>query len=362
MMDDGVLHIRRSTEECLLAFKRCAESPALSDKASGELQSQLGRLKIWAGSIGVFANGKASADHRLHEDEDVRDIMLGMLDRVRSELKKITTLPTLVEDEEDEEQGDELDIADEGHASNASSESSLALSLSDASETASQRSITAQFEAQIKVIEETLTRLYRLTAIIRRPVPQKEHERVTRFIEKEHSKEDFDDFVMHIRWQLGEQRHPGISPRIRDRLINAAIFRRKKLLYRRRHQEKLQHGLVEAFAQHLPTTVVRPADAEPITGATPVLNEPQPISKPTPSIKTAWRSNAQSRTEASAVNSKNLGSYAQSVATKVSPSAIIRRSQLDVPPIPKSLAGKEALCPYCSQVVHRDKMGQQEWM
>ena len=50
-------------------------------------EDQLARFKIWAGNIGVDAEGHASLDHRLRDSPQARGLMLDLLERLQSHLQ-----------------------------------------------------------------------------------------------------------------------------------------------------------------------------------------------------------------------------------------------------------------------------------
>ena len=51
------------------------------------VEDQLARFKIWAGNIGVDAEGHASLDYRLRDSPRARTLMLDLLDRLQTHLQ-----------------------------------------------------------------------------------------------------------------------------------------------------------------------------------------------------------------------------------------------------------------------------------
>lgn len=52
------------------------------------LDTQSGRFRIWAASIGVFASEHASLDYRLRESATVKELLLGQILGLETYLKK----------------------------------------------------------------------------------------------------------------------------------------------------------------------------------------------------------------------------------------------------------------------------------
>ena len=102
----------------------------------------------------------------------------------------------------------------------------------------------------LKDIENIISRLYRFSALIRKPVSSNEKERVHRYIEREQAKLDLSELESHVCWQLQRQcPRLTVSSVLAKRLIAAALYRRKKILYRGSHQQKLEHGIEGWFSQ-----------------------------------------------------------------------------------------------------------------
>lgn len=51
------------------------------------VEDQLARFKIWAGNIGVDAEGHASLDYRLRDSSQARGLMLDLLEMLQSHLQ-----------------------------------------------------------------------------------------------------------------------------------------------------------------------------------------------------------------------------------------------------------------------------------
>jgi hypothetical protein len=321
-----------------------------------ELENELGRFKIWAGNLGVFAPGNASADYRLREDFDVKEVIIQMLDRLRQNIKQAIDPPII---EEPEEHGDARFDGD----SESSSDSSMSISLDEDSDAETEQDSHPDDipKKALSEIKDIMTRLYRLSAIIKKPTSTTENVKVANFIAKEEETEEMKEFESSVRWQI-QFRHPDTAPSLLERLVNAAIFRRRKLQYRERHKEKLSQGV----EQSLPVSLPMPTTAQ--MAAARALGR-QRTNSPFINIKgSSARGSSRtfqfSATDASSVNRLKFASYPKSVALSgITKSAVARREGLDVPRPPAKVddGSKEAICPYCFRIVEKEEMMHLRW-
>ncbi|KAM0154324.1 hypothetical protein ACHAQE_000828 [Botrytis cinerea] len=331
----------------------------LEPNLRSELENELGRFKIWAGNLGVFAPGRASVDYRLRDDADVKEVLIQMLDRLRQSTKQAMDPPVILEEEEEEES--------EKDDSSDSSEDSMAISLDSESDAESETDdLPSLHSAEVvatalNTIKDTITRLYRLSTIIKKPSSANENVKVANFIAKDEDSTELTEFQTSVRWQI-EFRLPDASPTLLDRLVEAAVFRRRKLEYRERHKEKLKQGVERSFASDLVLSLepkdlaIRPAGAQ--HRGTPILR------RKSNSARGSISTMQYSATEASSVNRLNFASYPKSVAISgITKSAVARREQLDVPAPPSKSEGevKETVCPYCFRIVDKEDMIHARW-
>ncbi|KAL9034094.1 MAG: hypothetical protein Q9214_007205, partial [Letrouitia sp. 1 TL-2023] len=115
---DRVLDI---TRQCVTLFGRTYADHTVDARTRADVENQLGRLKIWAGSIGVFAAGKASTDFRLRNDEDVKELLIDILFRLKRAINGFL-IPVIDEETEDDQMTESADSSDD-------SENSLVLSI-----------------------------------------------------------------------------------------------------------------------------------------------------------------------------------------------------------------------------------------
>ena len=362
--------ILRATQQCIQFFRRGLPRSSrgmlspLDPGSQAILENQMGRFKIWAGNIGVFAAGTASTDYRLRQDQDIRDVMIQMLARLKKHLEQLISLSSL------QEEGSQEDSGSESTDSSTSSSPSLVISLGSDSDSNSSTVDTSEAQEKrnpshdrLNAIDDVITSLYRLSAIIRKPISIDEVTKVENFIAKNQESTDTKDFVSHIQWQT-QFRHPAASAMLIDRLVSSVVFRRHKLLYRERHHEKLSQGVEQAFALGIEESDRRyPSNTQ--------QNENDSRRKPhgksrflvAPTIKSSSQTIPYSATEASLVNRLGFSSNPKSIALSgMTRSAVSRREQLDVPPPPR-LAGEdeETVCPYCFEVIDGEKMKHALW-
>ncbi|RYP73216.1 hypothetical protein DL769_004275 [Monosporascus sp. CRB-8-3] len=255
------------------------------------------RFKIWAGNLGIFAPGNASADHRLRDDQDVKEVIIQMLDRLRQRLKQAIDPPILEEDEDHQENDDDSE----------GSESSMAISLdrdseADANTKAEERSDSGDISGRaLADVDDILTRLYTLSAIIRKRTSSNENVKVAKFIAKEDETPESEEYKAS-----------------RATLPTAA------------HQRKSSPFLAQKAT----------------------------------SVKSSSQTLQFSATDASSVDRLKFASYPKSIALSgLTKSAVARREQLDVPcpPVLGSEQSKEAICPYCFHVVDKEEMRHAKW-
>lgn len=171
-----------------------------------ELDDQLGRFEIWAGNLGVFALDTASADFRLKDDQDVKDVMINMLTRLVEKVEQLhgqpSLLPSLLEEPvEHNDNPESLELPDSSVSSSSSwklSSNSDKASQPDRASSDPQRRFGGLTE-----IVDIIDRLYRLSAIVRKPTSLSEHVRANKFIEKTKNSLDLEGFESYIKWQIG---------------------------------------------------------------------------------------------------------------------------------------------------------------
>jgi hypothetical protein len=72
---------------CVRSFNQCLSSDTLPSYENGWTEDQLARFNIWAANLGVFARGHASADHRLRDCDEIRNLILQLLEALCENLQ-----------------------------------------------------------------------------------------------------------------------------------------------------------------------------------------------------------------------------------------------------------------------------------
>lgn len=231
---------------------------------------------------------------------------------------------------------------------------------------------------KLKQVQQTIDQLSRFTTVLRKPASANENARVRAFMAKNTTEElEFlvfgkmdDRSKEHLLWWLSCF-FPGLSEIVRERMLDSFVFRQMMLLYRERHQKKLEQGtlsrnrpdaLVHQATAH-PATLLSSASADPVDGLlvpsnTPGHSQTQRRSKATTLAPKKQRdsSTVLSSTIASSANPKRFPAYERSViASTISRAGIERREGLGVPSLLLSPEYEDAVsrkapefkCSYC---------------
>lgn len=338
---------------CSSAFLRSSSALEHTRNTLGEassskkLRDELGRFKIWAGNLGVFSGGYSSADYRLRHDPNIKSVVLKLLGRLEDTLKSTAQLGAYL----DKPKGPRDTDSDV----DCSSDSSLGISdESSPSELEELAESSLSQDERTKKISETITHLYRITAIIKKPQSNKEDERVKAWLGREG--QELDDQLQGLEsytgWSVARQ-FPRLqhSPILADRIIQTVLFRRKRFLYRESHRMKLQRGADDPLFPPSPISQVEIRPALHISSSA----DEQPVSEAKGKTKAVTFVN----TEASTVNRNGFSSYAKSIVLSgISPSVREGLEHMDVPPPPRLEPGRiETICPYCSVPLGKETLG-----
>lgn len=88
-----VPNIAITANECLVSFQECLNTAAnFHPRELSMVEDQLARFSTWATSIGVFAPGRASMDHRLRHTPDVQSVVTGLLDLLNKRIRNCTSV------------------------------------------------------------------------------------------------------------------------------------------------------------------------------------------------------------------------------------------------------------------------------
>lgn len=358
------MSVSNAVLECVRILTPTQTDKTLSLDLRQELADILVRLKIWAGNVGVFAPDNASVDHRLRDDPDLVEVVLSMTKKLKQTLLKAIHPPLLEEGDDEGEEMDQGGVADEV----SSGSSSASLDLDSSVEESSSGSDLARLGPSATFIEEAnsvINRLYRLATVFRKPFSSSENAKIRHFMKKLHEKGDLGELedVEDHAWCHIKAQFPQAPEFLVSRLVEAAIFRRMKIRYRQRHQDKLSQGIESAFAA--PSLYAPYEEFTKIPAAVTLSNlhsgkrdSARGSSGPQPTP----RRGPFSATIASSINRARFADYARSTALSgITKAAVGRRQQLDVPPPPKKVGGDKVACPYCLRLVDHEEMRQPRW-
>ncbi|KAH6995387.1 hypothetical protein EDB80DRAFT_524246, partial [Ilyonectria destructans] len=352
--------------QCAQLLAQAQSNRTLSPVALFGLENILVRFKIWAGNVGVFAPEKASVDYRLRQDPDIVNVHLSMLTSLKNHLERAINPPLIEEEEEEEEEGPSSALSNSG-----SSSSSLTLD-SDAAEEDQSSEVQHDLDltSAVRKANGVIDCLYRLTSVLRKPVSSTENSRVRGFIAKQISRgetQDFEDAEDHARCHM-QARFAKAPKFLVDRLVAAVVFRKMKLLYRQRHQEKLRQGVESSFVMDHPNANLPAPTTNPLPAVTPAVTIPAPaITSNLPTkvhIPMRDRSVTYSATNASSVNKAKFATYAKSTAMSgITRSAVARRQQHDIP-LPQQIFDdklQKATCCYCMRIISKEETQEPRW-
>ena len=348
--DIGVEKIVEAGRTCANAFSLKQSKPFARDQDRIDFEDQLGRFKLLAGNVGIFAAGTASTDYRLRDDQHLRDALISILKRLAIEVESLKSSSS-----GQHEAPEQISTS----TSSSSSTSSLLLSSDIESEHELGDVPIDEGDRSVLGIKNIIDRLYRLSVVIRKPTPLSENVRISQFAQKHKDTLGLQDCQSYFKWQI-QRMCPDTTVELVDRLLNAVIRRRERLCYREKHQQKLNQGVEDwltrrdaAQTRESTTTKKRIVQfKEHDSGVIEVQHS-----------KLATRTRL-SETKATTVDAKpTLSSYERSVAPSgITKSAIARRSHLDVPPPPKAKNGQEVQCPYCPRLLGAVELKQERWM
>ncbi|RSL44900.1 hypothetical protein CEP53_011008 [Fusarium sp. AF-6] len=196
--------VAASANQCLESFQQCLFSASsVHPREVSMVEDQLARFSSWATSIGVFAPGSASMDHRLRYASEVQSVVTGLLESLNYRVQTCSkALAQLAE-----------------------------ISSTDASTTANDRLAQSFLD-----IAAEISRLNKISNTIRRASKDTQVLKASNFQIKDDDGENVETLLLkHFEHHIGDW-FPGISPTIRQRLARAMLLRRKRILYKRHRQ------------------------------------------------------------------------------------------------------------------------------
>ncbi|WAO95821.1 C3H1-type domain-containing protein [Fusarium falciforme] len=196
--------VAASANQCLESFQQCLISASsVHPREVSMVEDQLARFSSWATSIGVFAPGSASMDHRLRYASEVQSVVTGLLESLNYRVQTCSKVLTQLAES----------------------------STTDVSTTTNDR-----FGQSFLDIAAEITRLNKISNTIRRASKDTQALKASNFQIKDEEGENVEPLLLsHFEHHIGDW-FPGISETIRQRLARAMLLRRKRILYRRHRQ------------------------------------------------------------------------------------------------------------------------------
>lgn len=319
-------------------------------------------MKIWAGTMGVYAKPPASADDRLEEDSELRGLAIELLSTANHNLRCL--LRSI----------DQTDEAISQH-SDSSSGSSLS-STEDEDEEGIEK--PSYLEKAIQHLRHVTDQLFSLLHLVRQPTALSSNQKVFSYNFQANFADDYEDLIdnfassvrIHL-WRTFRSAELGPSAFSHDtlaskcslpatlveRLVSSAVLRRKALMLKLRHSRKLWSTTNEnmpSLEQH---------------GQKVIKLEGVDLTKPNipvePSSRVIDADSRYSQTVPSQlVQPQNQDSYGVSKMEfpRSSKSVVVQRAGLDIPAPPKIPIGEtEFQCFICGHVLRREMAQTDFW-
>lgn len=351
--------ILEATENSEQLFTQCYDASnkavADQDRQSYEgwthlIENQHGRFRVWAENIGVYADGKASLDYRLRDSPNIAKLMLDQLSTLDTHLENIKILLSGDDKTRSTDETSILEIAVSDTSPDSESEESLA-SIPDE-------------PADIRATRHSIDRLNRLSLTIRRHSVIQRNSRAAFYEEKDENEVEKVSAFNAMAQHMVNTWYPDASEIIRHRLAETMVIRRRQLLYRRRHQEKLkgQGGKpsrpkrnqlapqTSTGMRHSPSSNYRSYDG------------PAKSLRSVPNSK-AETQGKRSATQASTMNESKF--HPDAASSKASTALSVAASDFEyfeLPKPPKPIQGhSDFSCPYCYMVVPLKEADGKNW-
>ncbi|KAH7161647.1 hypothetical protein EDB81DRAFT_785245 [Dactylonectria macrodidyma] len=245
--------VAASANQCLESFQQCLfRASSVHPRELSMVEDQLARFSSWATSIGVFAPGSASMDHRLRFASEVQSVVTGLLESLNYRVQTCSNaLATLAES-----------------------------SKIDASSVVNDR-----LGQSFLNIATEITGLNKISNTIRRASKETQVLKASDFQIKDDEDRDVEPLLIsHFEHHTGDW-FPGISETIRKRLAQAMLLRRKRILYRRHRQGNTSIRSENTISQASITLPDAQSGAVPSAQAKPNLdNDKSPAEKPVTTV------------------------------------------------------------------------------
>ncbi|KAL4862580.1 hypothetical protein BDV12DRAFT_41942 [Aspergillus spectabilis] len=327
----GHSSIQDLTGRCCFLFEQLLSFVEPKSEDFNLIETESGRLNIWASNVGALAYETASLDHRLRYSHDIKSLVAKLLGVLERNLQQATVVIYRTKN------------------------------ISAANETVNpnEEDLSQLFAETLQAVSESLDRLQRLAVIIRKSSAQSRNVRTRAFAEEE-DEENFEQFA----WLMVKHRFKEASESLCEQLANSIAMRRRAFVYKAKHQKKL--------AFRATTTNVRQSVIAYGSRSTEYQHEPSspmpPLSSQVPLNDAPERRTinpAPSRTNASTLDTtlfRHLLRDYKPPSSLVSKVTSFQDMKLDYPPPPIVREGqKGCICPYCCEILPAVKVNNDRW-
>ncbi|KAH8898072.1 hypothetical protein GQ53DRAFT_880990, partial [Thozetella sp. PMI_491] len=227
--------------DCLHAFNSCIESATVASWP----QEQLDRFNLWAAHGGIFGDyaSRTSMDWRLRDRPELADMMLELLDLLQEYLSHIPALAKVgpsassgLRDAGSSSCGDDLDVSKSRLSGVSSTTSTNSSSVCSINVGPLESDVTVDRRAEVqRDAEDTITKLFRLSAVIRSVGMSYRYEKAQNFIEWENGVNVTTKFRDGIKLLLKHKRPQPLEYMI-SRLLESICLRQKQMAYSQHHK------------------------------------------------------------------------------------------------------------------------------
>jgi hypothetical protein len=96
---------------CLYLFRELLNSETLVNVGRNvplsRWKDELGRLRIWCSSTGVYLEGDSTLDYRIHDSPHLKDPVVRQLDRLRRALRDLQSIPEMLQASDSDTESEE---------------------------------------------------------------------------------------------------------------------------------------------------------------------------------------------------------------------------------------------------------------
>ncbi|KAL6819917.1 hypothetical protein V8C40DRAFT_251957 [Trichoderma camerunense] len=193
--------VSAAANQCLESFNKCLlRQPSIHPREFSLIEDQVARYSTWTNGIGVFAPGKASMDHRLRYAPEVQSITISLLESLNYRSQKLLELL-------------------HSHVNGLETRISSVLD--------------ERLGKLLSYIATEISHLNKMSNIIHKASQDSQNIQAKDFNMIDEEGNDVQSILLsHYKRYIGEG-FPTASASIQQRLADAMILRRKRILYRR---------------------------------------------------------------------------------------------------------------------------------